>query len=148
MLGNMSLITRWFRSADHGPASFAVDDVTPSTQILATSDCLAVLQEKLGRKIVTSPVQGRQVIAVTTECSNPLVEAIHLAFSRHLPLTLSPDAIWLTIVQGFSHHVNQFSEALRGRLVTHQGQRDLVEQIDKWGPTELAAAVSGFSRQI
>ncbi len=72
-----------------------------------------------------------RLVAVTTECSNPLVEAIHLAFSRHLPLTLSPDVIWLTIVQGFSHHVNQFPEALRGRLVTHQEQRDLVEQIDK-----------------
>jgi hypothetical protein len=146
--GNMSLITRWFRSAGHWPVGFAVDDVTPSTEVLATSDCLAAMQEKLARKILTSPVQGRQVVAVTTECSNPLVGAIHLAFSRHLPLTLSPDAIWLTIVQGFSHHVNQFPEALRGRLVTHQGQRDLVEQINKWGPKELAAAVSGFSRQI
>ena len=106
------------------------------------------MEKKLARKIVTSPVEGRQVVAVTTECSNPLVGAIHLAFSRHLPLTLSPDAIWLTIVQGFTHHVNQFPEALRGRLVTHQGQRDLVEQIDKWGAKELTAAVSGFSRQI
>jgi hypothetical protein len=106
------------------------------------------MQEKLARKIVTSPVEGRQVVAVAMECSNPLVGAIHLAFSRHLALTLSPDAIWMTIVQGFSHHVNQFPETLRGRLVTHQGQGDLVEQIDKWGAEELTAAVSGFSRQI
>jgi hypothetical protein len=144
----MSLITRWYPSAGRLPVCFAVDDVTPSTEVLATSDCLAVMQEKLARKIVTSPVGGKQVVAVKTECSNPLVEAIHLAFSRHLPLTLSPDAIWLTIMQGFSHHVNQFPEALRGRLVTHQGQRDLVEQIDQWGAKELTAAVSGFSRQI
>ena len=106
------------------------------------------MQGKLARKIVMSPVDGRQVVAVTTKCSNPLVEAIHLAFSRHLPLELSPDAIWLTIVQGFSHHVNEFSEDLRGRLVTHQGKRDLNEEIDKWGVKELTAAVSGFSRQI
>jgi len=148
MLGNMSLISRWYRSAGHTPGPFAVDDVKPSTQVFATRDCLAVMQEKLARKMVTSPVQGRQIVALTTECSNPLVEAIHLAFSHHLPLTLSPDTIWLTIVQGFSHHVNQFAETLRGRLVTHQGQRDLVEQIDKWSAKELAAAVSGFSRQI
>jgi hypothetical protein len=36
------------------------------------------MQEKLARKIVTSPVEGTQVVAVKTECSNPLVEAIHL----------------------------------------------------------------------
>jgi Domain of unknown function (DUF4419) len=144
----MSLITRSDWSAGNSPVPFVVDDVTPSTEVLATSDCLAAMQEKLARKIVMTPVDGRQVVAVTTECFNPLVEAVHLAFSRHLPLELSPDAIWLTIVQGFSHHVNEFSEALRGRLVTHQGQRDLEEQIDKWGAKELAAAVSGFSRQI
>ena len=103
------------------------------------------MQEKLAREIMASPIRGRQVVAVQTEYSNPLVGAIHLAFSRHLPLTLSPDAIWLTIMQGFSHHVDQFPEALRGRLVTHEGQRDLVEEIDKWGENELAAAVSGFS---
>jgi Domain of unknown function (DUF4419) len=144
----MSWITRQHQRADCLPVSFPVDDVTPSTEVLATSDCLAAIQEKLARKVLMSPAEGRQVVAVTTECSNPLVGAIHLAFSRHLPLTLSPDAIWLTIVQGFSHHVNLFAEALRGRLVTHQGQSELMEKIDKWGAKELTAAVSGFSRQI
>jgi Domain of unknown function (DUF4419) len=141
-------ISLWDRSASHRPLRFAVDDVTPSNEVLATSDCLAAMQAKLARKIVASPVTGRQVVAATTECSNPLVGAMHLAFSRHLPLTLSPDAIWLTIVQGFSHHVNQFPEAFRGRLVRHQGKCDLEEQINEWGATELAVAVSGFSRQI
>jgi Domain of unknown function (DUF4419) len=144
----MSLITQSFQSAGHGPVPFLVDDVTPSTEILVTSDCVVAMQGKLARKIVMSPVDGREVVAVETECSNPLVEAIHLAFSRHLPLELSPDAIWLTIVQGFSHHINEFSEDFRGRLVTHQGQRDLEEKIDKWGAKELAGAVAGFSRQI
>lgn len=130
------------------PVSFEVDDVRPSTEVLATKDCLAAMQEKLARKIVMSPVRGRQIVDVETEFSNPLVEAIHLAFSRHLPLTLSPDAIWLTITQGFSHHVNQFPEALRGRLVNHLGQRELVEKIGGWGEKELVAAVAGFSRQI
>ncbi len=146
--GNMPQITTMDLSAHQGPVSFAVDDVKPATGRLATNDCLAAMQEKLARKIVMSPVQGRQIVGVETECSNPLVEAIHLAFSRHLPLTLSPDAIWLTITQGFSHHVNQFPEALRGRLVNHLGQRDLVETIGEWGEKEFAAAVAGFARQI
>lgn len=144
----MSWITRLSRNPGHPRSGFAVDDVTPSTEVLAATDCLEAMQAKLARKIVASPVQGREIVADATECSNPLVAAIHLAFSRHLPLTLSPDAIWLTLAQGFSHHVNQFPEDFRGRLVTHQGSRELVEKIEKWNTKELTAAVSGFSRQI
>jgi hypothetical protein len=144
----MSLITRLCPILGFSPVRFAVDNVTPSTEVLVTSNCLVAMEEKLARKIMASPVEGRRVVGLRTECTNPLVAAIHLAFSRHLPLTLSPDAIWLTIVQGFSHQVNQFPEQLRGRLVSHQGQRDLVENIGKFSAEELAAAVSGFSRQI
>lgn len=144
----MSLIPRWIRNSRQTPVAFEVDDVTPSIEVLATADCVAAMQEKLARKIIASPVQGREMVADRTECSNPLVAAIHLAFSRHLPLTLSPDAVWLTVVQGFSHHVNQFPEDFRGRLVTHQGRRALVEQIHKWDVQELVDAVAGFSRQI
>jgi Domain of unknown function (DUF4419) len=79
---------------------------------------------------------------------NPLVAAVHLAFSRHLPLTLSPDAIWLTLVQGFSHHVTENAEALRGRLVRHQGRMKLAEEIKEMSLEHVRAAVSGFSRQI
>ena len=144
----MSPITLGSLTERQGPTSFAVDDVTPSTETLATGDCVAAMQEKLARKILASPARGRQVVAFPTECSNPLVAAVHLAFSRHLPLTLSPDAIWLTIAQGFSHHINQSPEEFRGRLVTHQGQVDLVAQISQWGEKELAGAVADFSSQI
>jgi hypothetical protein len=39
---------------------------------------------------------------------NHLLRAVHIAFANHLPLTLSPDAIWLTIAAGFGEHVNTF----------------------------------------
>jgi hypothetical protein len=76
------------------------------------------------------------------------VGALHDAFSRHLPLTLSPDSIWLTILQGFSHHVNENAEALRGRLVRHEKRCELREQISDMTVEEIRKAISGFSRQI
>jgi hypothetical protein len=148
MLCSMRLSTAWFGSAKPRPSRFNVDDVAPSTEVLPTSELLSVMNKKLGRTVVTSPLQGIRVVDCNACSRHPLVAAVHLAFSRHLPLTLSPDAIWLTIVQGFSHHINEHAEALRGRLVRHQGRRDLVEQIGKLSAKELAAAVSGFSRQI
>jgi hypothetical protein len=56
-------------------------------------------------------------------CStHPLAEAVHLAFSQHRPLRLTPDQIWLTIAQGFAHHVNNNAETLRQELVGFKGK--------------------------
>lgn len=60
---------------------------------------------------------------------HPLVQAVHLAFSDHRPLVLTPDCIWLTIVQGFGQHVNENAEALRGRIVHHEGKKEFAFQL-------------------
>jgi hypothetical protein len=54
--------------------------------------------------------------------ANPFVYAIHRAYADHLPLVLSPDDLWLCIAQALGLHVNLYAEALRDRLVSHQGQ--------------------------
>jgi hypothetical protein len=51
-----------------------------------------------------------------------LVFAAHISFCFHYPLTLSPDAIWLLIVQGVAEHVNANADQLRPMLVQHQGK--------------------------
>ena len=57
---------------------------------------------------------------------SPLVQMAHDAFYEHRPITLSPDAVWFTIAQGFATHVNLNAEALRSRFVRHEGQLKLV----------------------
>ena len=57
---------------------------------------------------------------------HPLVEAVHSAFEWHLPLTLSPDDIWLCLAQGFAMHVEANAVQLRSRFVAHDGQRTLM----------------------
>jgi len=56
---------------------------------------------------------------------HPLIDAVHRAFSDHRPLVLSPDSIWLTIVQGFAHHLQENAQAFRGRIVSHHGKKEL-----------------------
>src|SRR5687767_7709059 len=46
---------------------------------------------------------------------HPLVEAAWAAYGHHRPLVLSPDIIWLTIVQGLATHINEHVEQLRHR---------------------------------
>ncbi len=59
-----------------------------------------------------------------------LIAAADLAYRGHFPLVLTPDAIWLTIAQGFAQHVANNAEELRGRLVPHEGKANLKIQRD------------------
>lgn len=61
---------------------------------------------------------------------HPFVAAAELAFAQHRPLALSPDMIWLLIMQGFSHHVAADAERLRPQLVTHRGKIALTVRRD------------------
>ena len=49
-----------------------------------------------------------------------------MAFARHYPLCLTPDAIWTTIAQGFGLHIRLNAERLRGEFVEHSGRKELV----------------------
>jgi hypothetical protein len=53
---------------------------------------------------------------------NGFLRSIHGAFADHHPLVLSPDDVWITLVQGFANHVNANAEQLRSKFVKHEGQ--------------------------
>jgi hypothetical protein len=55
--------------------------------------------------------------------ANGLLRAVHAAYGEHFPLVLSPDDVWLALVQGFASHVNAHADQLRGRFVPHAGQK-------------------------
>lgn len=57
---------------------------------------------------------------------NMFAECVSQAFFKHLPLRLSPDVVWHTILQGLSNHVNANPEALRSKFVAFQGKTTLV----------------------
>jgi len=54
------------------------------------------------------------------------------SFRLHKSITLSPDVIWLLIVQGFSYHVAANAEKLRPLFVSFNGKQELtVLRLDK-----------------
>ncbi len=80
-----------------------------------------------------------------------MLAAVGLAFAQHRDLVLSPDAIWLTIAQGVAQHVRLHAEALRPRLVRHEGRKKLILPWDGAMPTDPAswsAAVAAFRRLL
>ncbi|KAJ9065167.1 hypothetical protein DSO57_1022579 [Entomophthora muscae] len=57
---------------------------------------------------------------------NGLMEAVHLAFSQHHGLTLSPEKLFITILQGVAIHINQDPKKHRAALgIQHEGKVNL-----------------------
>ena len=147
----------------HGIA-FAVDAVTPAEKPIWSETLADSLARKFQRRILVLPEKGELVIngmveslreelrvrfgtRVGSRC-HPFIDAVHIAFSQHCPLTLSPDALWLLIAQGFSHHVAENAEELRPQLVRHKGKRELkVESVDLTLES-FEEAIAGFSSLI
>lgn len=95
--------------------------------------------------------------------TNGFVSAVYQAFAFHHPLELSPDHIWLTILQGFATHVNLNAEKLRKQFVDFEGKQKIevdanvsldnpncnwgdvielfIDQIGKYVPTEVTELV-------
>jgi hypothetical protein len=144
--------------------TFPVDAVKPAGKPIWTESLADSLNRRFQRKIVVLPEAEQLVVNATVDLflgrklrfdiakvgsrCHPLIDAVHVAFSQHRPLTLSPDAIWLVIAQGFSHHVAQNAEALRHRLVRHQGRQQLMATVVDLSPSSFDHAISSFSAQI
>lgn len=52
------------------------------------------------------------------------------AFANHYPLSLRPDDVWLAIAYGFAKHVDSNAEALRSKVVSFDGQKNIVYRND------------------
>jgi uncharacterized protein DUF4419 len=99
--------------------TFTVSDVEAGRKMLARG----VLAGSLPAQSRSSLEGGVSNVSGLVECqSQPFIQAVHYAFTEHLPLVLSPDDVWLCLAQGFGMHVNVHAEALRGRLVSHAGK--------------------------
>ncbi len=123
--------------------TFAVDNVTPNTSLLPTCKPLEAIQSQFNKLDTISPGNSAHCRVETCwdntlDCvakisCHPLIAAAHLAFSEHRPLVLSPDVIWVTIVQGLARHIHLNPEKYRSLLVQHEGRRKLqieVREID------------------
>lgn len=78
---------------------------------------------------------GKETDKVQASYNNALVHAVGEAYNQHRPLVLSPDAIWCTLVQGLSKHIELNAEELRDKFVSHEGKEE-IEVIIPGSPEE------------
>lgn len=87
------------------------------------------------------------------ECddSHALLSAFCFSFYDHVPLRLTPDALWITVARGFALHVNKNAEKLRHRFVSHAGKEKLTIQRMDFYPGQdnpWPEAFAEFTEQI
>ena len=62
-----------------------------------------------------------------------LIQGLVLAYKNHFPITVSPDMIWLLILQGYSRFMDKYSELVREKYVNFKGQKTLkVNRMGTW----------------
>ena len=127
------------------PITFYVDDVTPARDPARTR----TFGEQVGDVLAVGVERTLAVLELPR--THALLGAVHVAFAEHRPLVLSPDAIWITIAQGLARVARLEPEAMRGRLVHHEGSRRLVVTHPGSFPTEpggIAAIVERMRDKV
>jgi len=109
--------------------SFDVSDVPVEQVRLRSASAKESLAARLGRPI-EAMASGLPIVGEST--NHPFVDAVSVAFRRHLPLAISPDDVWLCLVQAVGIHVNLNAEALRGQIVQHSGKQKIVVTRDEF----------------
>jgi hypothetical protein len=122
---------------------FPIDDVKPSAERLPEIAALQALERTVRDRILTCSQPHQNVVSDAD--FHPLIAAAALAYRSHYPLVLTPDVLWLTILQGVAQHISNHAEALRSRLVQHQTKIELfvdtaLDALPQDSPQMLAVA--------
>lgn len=103
------------------------DDVKLAKNPLYEVTYVKAIETRIGEKFEACEFKLRNQPMVSTNI-HPVVASLQYAYSDHRPISISPDMIWLLILQGFSNHINNNIEELRNKLVKFDGKKKLVIQ--------------------
>lgn len=109
--------------------SFSVDDVNKNKETLKECSFEKLAKNSFSRNVLTYPDTLNQNEYVANRFHG-FLNTIHLAFADHRPLELSPDDIWLTICQGFGHHVSVNQEELESDLLKEDHPDEIIVRND------------------
>src|SRR5262245_50441118 len=78
------------------------------SKVARTMSALRIPDDGPTRTLQGVPVEamGASGGAWLPTAGNAFLRAVHAAYALHYPLVLTPDAVWLSIAQGFAAHVN------------------------------------------
>src|SRR4051812_32852881 len=100
-------------TANPSPTTFTVDEVTPASEVLPEYKLYEAVKARVQSDIESCSDYHSMVVKDVHY--HALLAAVYTAFNEHRPLVLSPDIIWITILQGVAQHMTIHAERLRPR---------------------------------
>jgi hypothetical protein len=87
-------------------------------------DYVGALRTALRRPIEQNWLPRNSVVACDDD--HALLTALCYSFYDHVPLRITPDALWITLARGFALHVNKNADEFQHKFVTHSGKKKLI----------------------
>lgn len=127
--------------------TYSVSDVRVATSEIATYDIKDVLEVKIGKVVRFFPEELNN-IKIAPCINNGLIDLIQECYDNHRPLILTPDAIWITICQGVSIHVNEHYDELKNVLFIEGKPNQLRVRNDslEYGAKHWKDLIASFSQ--
>ena len=98
------------------------------------------IDNKTGREIFLNKNEPLEIFHYTLDTNeekifshekSSLIQGLIYAYKNHYPITVTPDMIWILILQGFSRFMEKYENLVRERFVNFTGKKDLkVERLD------------------
>ncbi len=129
---------------------FRVDEVEPCLEPCIPIKTRTRVRQDIGRPVLAcSHDESSEIILAAGAATHGFVNAVYVAFSQHRPLVLTPDVLWITLAQGFAHHITNHAEALRSSVVRHKGKKTLeATTVELLTPEHWAEVVQQWSEGI
>ena len=92
------------------------------------------IDKKTGKKIFSTIFEPLKILDYSLDTKEKvffnnekasLIQGLILAYKNHFPITITPDMIWILILQGVSRFMEKYSNLVRERFVDFSGKKDL-----------------------
>ena len=91
--------------------------------ILSTDINAAILSEEKKIYHCSSDLRAKKYVLGLQGLT--VLQGYYKAYVNHIPICITPDILWMLIIQGFSRHIDLNSERLRNKLVQFEGKKTL-----------------------
>ena len=123
-----------------------------------TKSIIENLFKKSGRRILTNENEPSEILHYTLDTKedlifnykkSSLIQGLVLAYKNHYPITITPDMIWILVLQGFSRFMEKYEDSVRDIFVNFKGKKELnVEIYDKTPYTATKEDWDGIMKEF
>ena len=101
-------------------------------EVLSEKDIKNIFRHSISKPFVIEQSSTQAARVLRSSSTNSFLEAVHYAFAKHKRLVLTPDAVFLPLLQAAAQYVLKHSEDLRHVFVSHSGKEKIEVRRDNF----------------